>query len=103
MRFFILNWFGQKNPSEPLNNHLKCSGLVSQCCDVVLVRAHLARENPRGVGISEWEEWGGMEVGRSVYKQPGTRVDGILSQQGGLKVSKGDQKRESKKAKGIAP
>jgi hypothetical protein len=23
MRFFILNWFGQKNPSELLNKHLK--------------------------------------------------------------------------------
>jgi hypothetical protein len=25
MRFFILNWFGQMNPSELLNNHLKYS------------------------------------------------------------------------------
>ncbi len=23
MRFFVLNWFGQKNPSELLNKHLK--------------------------------------------------------------------------------
>jgi hypothetical protein len=29
----------------------ECSGLVSQCCDVVLVRAHLARKNPRGSGF----------------------------------------------------
>jgi hypothetical protein len=42
-------------------------------------------------------EWGEMEVGRSVYEQPGTRVDGILSQQGGFQVSKRDQKMESKK------
>ncbi len=47
-------------------------------------------------------EWGGMEVGRSVYEQPGTRVDGILSQQGGFQVSKRDQKGESR-SKGIAP
>jgi hypothetical protein len=62
-----------------------CSGLVSQFCDVVLVRAHLAQENPQGVGILEWGGNGeGMETGRSVYEQPGTRVDGILSQQGGF-------------------
>jgi hypothetical protein len=30
-----------------------------------------------------------MEMGRSVYKQPGTEVDRILSQQGGFQVSKG--------------
>jgi hypothetical protein len=38
-----------------------------------------------------------MEVGRSVYEQPRTRVDGILSQQGGFQVSKRDQKGEAKK------
>jgi hypothetical protein len=58
-----------------------CSGLVSQFCDVVLVRAHLAQENPRGSGFWNGE---GMEMGRSVYQQPGTKVDGILSQQGGF-------------------
>jgi hypothetical protein len=35
--------------------------------------------------------WSG-ETGRSVYEQPGTEVDRILSQQGGFQVSKGKQK-----------
>jgi hypothetical protein len=34
-------------------------------------------------------------MGRSVYEQPGTKVDRILSQQGGFQVSKG-KRRESK-------
>jgi hypothetical protein len=34
----------------------------------------------------------GMEMGRSVYEQPGTEVDRILSQQGGFQVSKGKLK-----------
>ncbi len=39
----------------------------------------------QGVGILEWGGNGeGMEMGRSVYEQPGTRVDWILSQQGGF-------------------
>ncbi len=40
---------------------------------------------PQGVGILEWggdEE--GMEMGRSVYEQPGTKADGILSHRGGF-------------------
>jgi hypothetical protein len=40
--------------------------------------------------------WSG-EMGRSVYKQPGTKVDRILSQQGGFQVSK----RERRGAKGM--
>jgi hypothetical protein len=51
-----------------------------------------------------------MEMGRSVYEQPGTMVDRILSQQGGFQVSrretKGDKKkweREKAEGKGIAP
>ncbi len=40
---------------------------------------------PQGVGILERGGNGeGMETGRSVYEQPGTKVDGILSQQGGF-------------------
>jgi hypothetical protein len=31
-------------------------------------------------------------MGSSVYEQPGTEADGILSQQGGFQVSKGKQK-----------
>jgi hypothetical protein len=41
-------------------------------------------------------------MGRSVYEQPGTKVDGILSQQGGFQVSKGNRreaKRELEKGK----
>jgi hypothetical protein len=34
----------------------------------------------------------GMEIGRSVYEQPGTKVDRILSQQGGFQVSKRNER-----------
>ncbi len=34
----------------------------------------------------------GREMGRSVYEQPGTEVDRILSQQGGFQVSRGKRK-----------
>jgi hypothetical protein len=51
-----------------------------------------------------------MEMGRSVYEQPGTKVDGILSQQGGFQVSKREVKGRQRKwekgkaeSKGIAP
>jgi hypothetical protein len=50
----------------------------------------------------------GMGMRRSVYEQPGTKVDRILSQQGGFQVSKGNKKgpkRNKKweaKSKGIA-
>ncbi len=41
-------------------------------------------------------EWGGngegMGMRRSVYEQPGTKVDGFLSQQGGFQISKGEWK-----------
>jgi hypothetical protein len=47
-------------------------------------------------------------MGRSVYKQPGTEVDRILSQHGGFQVSKGkrkgakrNKKREKQKARGL--
>jgi hypothetical protein len=49
-----------------------------------------------------------MEMGRSVYEQPGTEVDRILSQQGGFQVSKRkrkggkrNEKREKQKARGL--
>ncbi len=80
----------------------ECSGLLSQFCDVVLVRRTLGWENPRGLGFWNGE---GMEMGRSVYEQPETKVDGILSQQGGFQVSKGKQegcKREWKEGKAEA-
>jgi hypothetical protein len=48
--------------------------------------------------------WGGMEMMRSVYKQPGTEVDKILSQQGWFQVSKGAKKGSKKGiSKGKAP
>jgi hypothetical protein len=66
---------------------------VSKSCDVVLVRRAFSSGKPQGVGILEWRGNGeGMEMGRSVYEQPGTKVDGILSQQGGFQVSKGKRK-----------
>ncbi len=34
-----------------------CAGLASQCCDVVLVGAHLAQENPWGSGSRNGEGW----------------------------------------------
>ncbi len=55
--------------------------LVSRICDVVLVRRIFSQENPRGSGFWNGE---GRGIGRSVYKQPGTKVDGILSRQGGF-------------------
>jgi hypothetical protein len=60
--------------------------LASRIRDVVLVRRIFSsgkpwggREFRNGEGIGE-----GMEMGRSVYEKPGTRMDGILSRQGGL-------------------
>jgi hypothetical protein len=44
----------------------------------------------------------GREMGRSVYEQPGTEVDRILSQQGGFQVSKGKQKGLKSNEKGKA-
>jgi hypothetical protein len=66
--------------------------LVSQIRDVVLVRCIFNSGNPRGLGFWNGEGWGGDGMGRSVYEQPGTEVDGILSQQGGFQVSKGEMK-----------
>jgi hypothetical protein len=68
-----------------------------------------ALENPRGSGFWKGEYMGkGMEQGRSVYEQPGTEADRILSQQGGFQVSKKGTKRdqrgmgkEKQKARGL--
>ncbi len=66
---------------------------MSQVRDVVLEGAYLVLGNPRGSVFWNGEYMGkGMEMGRSVYKQPGTEVDRILSQQGGFQVSKGKRK-----------
>jgi hypothetical protein len=59
--------------------------LGSRIRDVVLVRRIFSPGKPQGVGILEWGGDGeGMEMGRSVYEQHGTKVDGILSHQGGF-------------------
>jgi hypothetical protein len=67
--------------------------LVSQVHDVVLMNVYLDLGNPGGSGF--WKEGymgKGREMGRSVYEQPGNKVDRILSQQGGFQVSKGRRK-----------
>jgi hypothetical protein len=50
---------------------------------------------PQGVGILEWGGDGeGMEMGRSVYEQPETKVDGILSRQGGFPSKEREMERK---------
>ncbi len=50
--------------------------------DVVLVKRGLCWGNPRGVGNLEWGRDGeGKRKGRSVYEQPGTKVDRVASRQ----------------------
>jgi hypothetical protein len=83
--------------------------LVTQIRDVVLVNVYLGLGNPRGSGF--WNEGymgEGRETGRSVYEQPGNKVDWILSQQGGFQVSKEKQmgskrewEKERRKARGL--
>jgi hypothetical protein len=54
-------------------------------CDFVLVRRTISLGKPRGVGNLEWGEDGeGMGRERSVYEQPGAKVDGIASRQRGV-------------------
>ncbi len=65
--------------------------LVTQVRDVVFVKCIFSFGNPRGSGF--WDEgyigWSGEmgsgEMGRSVYEQPGTKVDRILSRKEGSK------------------
>ncbi len=67
--------------------------LVSQVHDVVLMNVYLDLGDPGGSGF--WNEGymgKGREMGRSVYDQPRSEVDRILSQQGGFQVSKGRRK-----------
>ncbi len=65
-----------------LNQTESVPDLVIRICDVVLRRI-FSSGKPQGVGILEWGGDGNGE-GRSVYEQPGTKVDGILSHQGGF-------------------
>jgi hypothetical protein len=61
----------------------------SRDLEVVVVR----RIINLGTGNLEWGGNGkGLRKGRSVYEQPGTEVDIILSQQGGFQVSKGNER-----------
>jgi hypothetical protein len=81
--------------------------LVSQVRDVVLMNVYLDLGDPGGSGF--WNEGymgKGREMGRSVYEQPRSEVDGILSQQGGFQVSEGKRKgskgeRGKQKARGL--
>jgi hypothetical protein len=41
-----------------------------------------------------------MEMGRSVYEQPGNEVDRILSQQGEFQVSEGNERGPKRNEKG---
>jgi hypothetical protein len=71
------------------------------------MNVYLDLGDPGGSGFwSEGYMGKGREMGRSVYEQPGNKVDRILSQQGGFQVSKGRRKgskREWKaESKGIA-
>jgi hypothetical protein len=57
------------------------------------MNVYLNLGDPGGSGF--WNEWymgNGREMGRSVYEQPRSEVDRILSQQGGFQVSKGKRK-----------
>jgi hypothetical protein len=60
--------------------------LGSQIRDVVLMNVHLDLGNPGGSGF--WNEWymnKGKEMGRSVYEQPGNKVDGSCHSKEGSK------------------
>ncbi len=74
-----------KSSSDLLTKDPTVPDLASRIRDVVLVRRIFSSGKPRGGGNLEGEGNGeGMERGGSVYKQPGTKVDGILSCQRGF-------------------
>jgi hypothetical protein len=64
-----------------LNVAFSVLDLVSHICDVVLAGRIFSSGKPQGSGFWNGE---GMGMGRSVYEQPGTKVDGILSHRGGF-------------------
>jgi hypothetical protein len=71
---------------------------VSQIRDVVLVRCIFNSGNPRGSGFWNGEGMGrGWKRGDQFTSKPGTKVDGILSQQGGFQVSRRETKGDKKK------
>ncbi len=66
---------------------------MSQVRDVVLVMCIFSSGKPQGAGILERGVYGeGDGNGEISYEQPGTKVDRILSQQGGFQVSKRKRK-----------
>jgi hypothetical protein len=79
-----------------MRENYQCSGLVSQCCDVVLVGAHLARENPRGSGFRNGEGMGRDGNGEISLRATWDQGGRVLSQQGGFQVSKGEWKGEQR-------
>jgi hypothetical protein len=72
--------------TEPFHEDISVLDPVSQLRDVVLMNVYLDLENPRGPGILElgvYEQGEGM--GRSVYEQPGNKVDGSYHSKEGSK------------------
>jgi hypothetical protein len=67
-----------------------CAGSRSQSCDIVLIEGGaLTWEGYKGSGFLNEKQmgnrWGGMGMRRSVYEQPGTRVDGYYRSREGSK------------------
>jgi hypothetical protein len=75
--------------TSTISHKITVPDLGSRIRNVVLVRRICSTGKPHGVGILEWGgdgEW--MEVGRSVYEQPGTKVTGSYHTKEGFQVSK---------------
>jgi hypothetical protein len=79
-KLYSVNFFKLKNSKQVHIVHVL--DLVSQIRDVVLVRCIFNSGNPRGSGFWNGE---GMEMGRSVYEHPGTKVDGSYHSKEGSK------------------
>jgi hypothetical protein len=78
-----------------------CSGLVSQFCDVVLVRAHLAQENPRESGFWNWERMGrGWKWGDQFRSNLGPGWMGSYHSEEGFQVSKRNRRKAKRDQKG---
>jgi hypothetical protein len=71
-----------------------CSGPWKPGSRRRLSKRGVAGETQGGVGnLEQGGDGEGMRKGRSVYKQPGTKVDGVASRQReGFQVSKGEQR-----------
>jgi hypothetical protein len=83
--------------------------LVSQIRDVILMNVYLDLGNPGGSGLrNERYMNNGREMGRSVYEQPGNKVDGSCHSKEGSKKVRGDEwgekgngEKGSKEARGL--